>query len=327
MMERVGRGGIIEGCADLNCFRMLVPAIVESLPGPSMTRWRGYAVVCNTAAAVAAGWLVLQLGMPAMAATTTLWLSALGSGSLATIHHPFNADPFVWFLAPVITGLLLRSRVIQAAVLATIGIFAKEFAAAPLYIAAAASAIGRQWADCRRQALAAVVVTAAWLALQVTLMQAFNYSYGNNPSSQLQTGGYLRLWLTHVTPLTGTLAIFGTFGALWLLLPAGWAAAPVALRHLAIGALPAAAAFVYVATPERVLWNFFFLVVPIAALALTRLPVPFVAGFIALFGAANFRIGAQIAEVPASRYAVILTVALAVLAVMRPRVPRVDVNS
>ena len=325
MMERVGRGGIMQGCADLNCFRMLVPTIVESLPGASLAKWRGYAVVCNAAAAAAVGWLTLQMGLPVRVALITLWLAGLGSGSFATIHHPYNADPFVWFLAPLITALLLRSQLILGTALALVGIFAKEFAAAPMYITAAASALGRRWSDCRRQVVAAAVVTAAWLALQVTLIQAFDYSYNANPSSQPLSGGYLRVWLANVTPMTGALGIFGTFGALWLLLPSGWRSSPLVLRQLAMGALPAAAAFVYVATPERVLWNFFFIVTPIAALALSELPTALVAAFVALFGAANLRIGAQIVEVPASRYAVILTLAVAVLAMAQARMRRADV--
>ena len=319
MMERVGRGVIVDGCADLNCFRMLVPSIVERLPGPSLPRWRGYAVACNAAAAVAAGWLALQLGLGSRVALITLWLAALGSGSFATINHPYNNDPLVWLLAPLITALTLQSRILKAALLALVGIFAKEFAAAPLYIAAAASAIGRQWRECLRQAAAAVAVTAAWLALQLALILAFNYSYDNNPSSQVQSGGYLRVWLAHVTPLTGALAIFGTFGALYVLLPSGWQAAPATLRRLALGAIPAAAAFVYVATPERVLWNFFFIVVPIAAIALAMLPTALVGAFIVMFAAANLRIGAQVSAVPASRYAVIVTLLLAVLAITWPR--------
>jgi hypothetical protein len=137
MVEHVGRGVINPGCADLNCFRILVPAAVESLPGPSLPRWRAYAVVMNAAAAVATGWLALELGLPAAAMTLTVWLSALGAGS-STVYHPYNADPFVLFLAPVIAVLLLRQRMFAAGIVSTIGIFAKEFAAAPLYVAAAA---------------------------------------------------------------------------------------------------------------------------------------------------------------------------------------------
>lgn len=311
MMERVGQGVIVPGCADLNCFRILVPAVVEAFPGPALPRWRAYAVAGTVAAAVAAAALALQVGLGHRVALTTLWLSALGAGSMAAIHHPFNADPLVWSMAPLITVLLLRNRINAAIAVTLVGLLAKEFAAAALFISAAASALQRRWRHAWRLGGAAVGVTAAWAALHVTLMQAFGYSYNDNPSSQPLAGGYLRLWLTHVTPVSGALAVFGTFGALYLVLPSAWSTAPAALRSLLLGSIPAVLAFVYVATPERVIWNFFFLVVPLAGIVMARLPLPWLTAFVALFALSNLRIGAQMSGVPASRYAVALTVVLA----------------
>lgn len=183
MVEYVGRGVINPGCADLNCFRILVPATVEFFPGPSLPRWRAYAVVMNAAAAVATGWLALELGLPVAAITLSVWLSALGAGSFSTVYHPYNADSFVLFLAPVITVLLLRHRILAAGTVSTIGIFAKEFAAVPLYVTAAASALQRRWRECARRTALAIAVTLVWVALQLTLMRFLNYSYNANPSA------------------------------------------------------------------------------------------------------------------------------------------------
>jgi hypothetical protein len=323
MMETVGQGVIVPGCADLNCFRVLVPAVVESLPGPALERWRAYAVVANAAAGIAAGRLALALGLAAPAVTLTIWLSALGAGSFSTIYHPFNADPLVLFLAPVTTLLLLRGRDGAAGVLAGIGIFAKEFAAAPLYIAAAAAAVQREWSTVIRRGALAVGVTGLWVALQLSLMVAFGYSYNDNPSSKPLAGGYLRLWLDHVTPATAAFGLFGAFGAINLALPLGWKQSPPALRALCLGAIPALLAFVYVATPERALWNFYFLVIPAGAIVLAQLPPPLSWVFVAAYALANFRIGAQISQVPASRYALALSIAIALFAVVRAwRAPR-----
>jgi hypothetical protein len=317
MVEHVGQGVINPGCADLNCFRILVPAAVESLPGPSLPRWRAYAVVMNAAAAVATGWLALELGFAAAAITLTVWLSALGAGSFATVYHPYNADSFVLFLAPVITVLLLRQRMSAAGIVSAIGIFAKEFAAVPLYVGAAASGLQRRWRECGRRAALAVTVTLIWVTLQLTLMRMFDYSYNANPSSQPLSGGYLRLWLEHVTPATAIFALFGAFGAIYVLLPFGWRLAPAMLRQLAVGAIPALLAFVLVATPERALWNFFFLIVPIGALALAALPAWLAAAFVVLFAIANLRIGAQVPDVPSSRYALMATLVIAAVAAWR----------
>ena len=317
MMERVGQGVIVPGCADLNCFRILVPATVEAFPGPSLPRWRVYAVLANTAAALAAGRLALALGLTMAASILTMWLSALGAGSFSTIYHPYNADPLVLFLAPVITLLLLQRRTMAAGVISTAGIFAKEFAAAPLYIAAAASALKRDWAGLRRHALLALAVTAIWIGLQIALMSAFGYSYNDNPSSRPLQGGYLVFWLRNVGPMAAAFGLFGAFGALNLLIPLGWKLASADLRALSIGAIPALLAFMVVATPERVLWNFFFLAVPLAAIVLAALPVGLSWLFVACYGLANFRIGGQLPNVPASRYAIVVTLLIGAVAIVR----------
>ena len=323
MMETVGQGVIVPGCADLNCFRILVPAVVESFPGPSLPRWRAYAVVANAAAAIATGRLALALGLAPGAVTLTIWLSALGAGSFSTVYHPYNADPLVLCLAPIIALLVLRGRTVAAGMLATAGIFAKEFAAAPLYVAAVASAVRREWPVFRTRLVLALAVTAAWVALQLVLMSSFNYSYNDNPSSKPLAGGYLRLWLEHVTPATAAFGLFGAFGALNLMLPVGWKQSPPALRALCVGAVPALLAFAYVATPERALWNFYFLVIPAGAIVLAQVPPLLSWLFVAAYALANFRIGAQIAQVPASRYALAVSGAIALFAVVRAwRAPR-----
>ena len=323
MVEHVGQDVISPGCADLNCFRILVPAAVESFPGPSLPRWRTYAVVMNAAAAVATGWLALELGLTAGAITLSVWLAALGAGSFSTIYHPYNADSFVLFLAPAITVLLLRQQMLAAGIVSTIGIFAKEFAAVPLYVTASASALQRRWPEFARRAALAIAVTLVWVTLQLTLMRLFDYSYNANPSSRPLAGGYLRLWLSHSTPPTAVFALFGAFGAVYVLLPFGWRLAPPLLRQLAIGSIPAMLAFVLVATPERALWNFFFLVIPIGALALAALPAGWSAAFVVLFAIANLRIGAQVPQVPASRYVLVASMSIAAVAAWRSL--RIDV--
>jgi hypothetical protein len=120
-----------------------------------------------------------------------------------------------------------------------------------------------------------------------------------------------------VGPGPAVFGLFGAFGALYLLLPFGWRDAPPQLKRLALGAIPAVIALAYVATPERALWNFFFVVVPIAAIALSRLPVGLAVLFVALFGMANLRIGGQLPQVPEARYALALSFVIAALAAWR----------
>ncbi len=82
-----------------------------------------------------------------------------------------------------------------------------------------------------------------------------------------------------------------TFGPLFVLMPAGFLRADRRLRLLAVASLPAMAAFVYVQQPDRALWNFHFVAIPIAILALEALPDRLCWLFIAAFGVANLKLG------------------------------------
>ena len=66
--------------------------------------------------------------------------------------------------------------------------------------------------------------------------------------------------------------LFLAFGPLFVLLAAGLMRADRTLRLLAWSALPPAIAFMYVQQPDRALWNFHFVVIPIAMLVLQELP-------------------------------------------------------
>lgn len=314
-MSRVGQEMLIAGCSDLNCFRILVPAIVESFPGPLLERWRWYAVIGNAAGAIATGELALAFGLTRQAALLTMWLSAVGFGSMATVYHPFTADSMMFFLCPIITLLLVRGRVIWAGAIATIGIFGKEVAAAPLFIGALAEAIGRRWRAAAQMFSAGVVVTAIWIALQLTLMTWLLYDYARNPSSRLLEGGYLLFWLRHVGIVNAVVAIFVEFGAVYLLALYGLVLAPPRLRAFAIAAVLPGLALSYVQIPDRALWNFYFLWIPLAAIVLAEAPAALAWTFVVLFGMTNLRIGAQIPSVPSMGVPMAITIGIAGIAI------------
>jgi hypothetical protein len=69
--------------------------------------------------------------------------------------------------------------------------------------------------------------------------------------------------------------------------------------------------------PDRALWNFHFLVTPLAALALERAPVALTVLTVVTFGFANLRVGAQLTMVPAARFAMAASVLFATAAVTR----------
>jgi len=199
----------------------------------------------------------------------------------------------------------------------TVGILAKEFAAAPLFLYAMYESVERRWPSALRTLLAANTALIVWAIFQLTMIIRFNYGYGGTTSNRFLSGGGLGPWL-HEQSLRGALsAMFNEFGALYVLAPVGFAWAPRALRRLTIVAAPIAVALCYVQQPDRALWNFHFLVTPLAAIALERAPFALAVLTVAAFAVANLRVGAQLMFVPAARFALAASVVFAIVALVR----------
>ena len=291
--EATAAHGVVRDCSDLHCFRVLVPWILGPLPGPSLVKWKAYAVVCNAAAAVAVFALSLTLGLGRRAAWFASIGSAFGFGSLYTLHDVYTSDPLIYLLGPLITNELLLGRVAIGAALGMIGVFAKEFAAAPLYLVTACLAIERRWLPAARTLVAANAAFIVWLVLTLTLMLRFNYTYAGSASADLGGGGNLVGWLHRQSARGVAAAMFNEFGALYVLAPVGFFLAPPQLKRIALTALPIAALFAYVQQPDRAFWNIHFLVLPLAAVVLDRAPAIGVLT-LAMFAVGNLRVGAQL---------------------------------
>jgi hypothetical protein len=271
-------------------------------------------VLAEAGAAVAVGRLCVVLGLSARAALLATWLSALGFGPFYATFDTYSSDPLMFLLGPLLTAQVMRGRIGRAGLIASIGVLAKEFAAAPLWICTIWAALQRRWDLAARVLLAAMTATLVWLALHITLMTLFNYSYGGSASADLSGGGYLTLWLRQTPPRTAAAAVFGEYGALYLLIPVGVMLAPRDLRLLALAAVPAVLALVYVQQPDRALWNFHFIAIPLAVLVLARLPAWAAALFVGCYGFGNLRLGAQVQFIPAARFAVGLSIVIAAAA-------------
>jgi hypothetical protein len=116
---------------------------------------------------------------------------------------------------------------------------------------------------------------------------------------------------------TAVITVFTAFSAAFVLAAAGLGSAPSQLRALAGGAIFPALAFMYVETPDRALFNFHFIVAPLAAIALVALPAVGSWIFLAAYGLANLRIGSSWEALPAARFAIGLSLVMAVFAVAR----------
>ena len=312
LYQKLGRDIVQQDCSSLHCSRALLAAIIERLPGPSIPKWKAFAVIGNTGAAVAVAVLSIQLGLSPHAAVKAMWLSGLGFGGLFTLFDPYSADPLMFALGPVLTSLLLRGRLKTAGVISAVGVLAKEFAAAPLWIWAAAAVLAQRWFDALKTGTVAFAVTTLWLVWQVGLVVGLNYSYGGNPSADILGGGYIWHWFDEVGPRVAVGALLTEYGPLYVLIPAGFLLAPQPLKRLALASLPALAAFIYVQQPDRALWNFHFLVTPLAAVVLDRAPTGWVLALFGTFALANLRLAAQLQFLPAARYALALSMLIAV---------------
>jgi hypothetical protein len=287
---------VVPDCSDLQCFRVLVPWVLGSLPGSSDLRWKTYAVISNATAATLMLPLCLAFGLGRRAAMLASAMSAVGFGSLYTLHDPYTSDPLMFALGPLLTLQLLSGRLVMAGVIAVIGVIAKEFAAVPLYAYAGYAAIERRWGLALRAALAGNFAFLTWVVLTVTLMLRYNYTWGQSGvgSANIVGGAALAMWLRGLTLRGIITAMFNEFTVLYVLVPAGVFMAPSSLRRLAVVSLPIAALFCVVQQPDRALWNFHYLIVPFGAIVLARVPAPLAWSTIALFAIGNLRVGAQL---------------------------------
>jgi hypothetical protein len=321
--QKIGQHLVVLDCQDVHCFRVLVAPLLERLPGPSLVKWKIYAVAVSAAAAMATTRLCLILGLSVRAARLAPWVVAFGFGPLQAVFDSYTSDPLMYLLGPLLAADLLQGRLLRPGVMASIGVLAKEFAAAPLWIFTLLAGLQRRWDMAVRTLLAATTATLLWLTLQTWLMTMYNYSYGTNPSVRLASGGYFAVWASALGWRQAAVSLFMTFGPLYLLMPAGLMRAGRTLRLLALSSLPAVAAFVYVQQPDRALWNFHFVVIPIVVPVLLELPDALCWLFVVCYGVANLRLGdAQpqaLVWIRGTALAISLALAMVAVAALRNR--------
>jgi hypothetical protein len=315
--EQMSREWVIQNCDDLQCFRVLVPITLGLIPiGSGYVKWRAYAVLCETVAAVLMGRWVRMLGASPRTSRQVTWLTALGAGSLYTLFDPFTADPLMHAMGPSLMVLLFGGWLLTAAFIAAVGVFGKEFAAVPLFVAGVTWLQQRRITDAVRVLLAFGGVVAIWSAWQLTSRTLWHYAPVQH-SGKLLEGAFLAFWLSNIGATLAVVSIAAAFGALWILWPAGVALGTRELRQLSIPAIVALVAFIYVQQPDRALWNFAFAVMPAAAVVLDR--IPSLLGWLLVIAQAlvNLRIGAQLPFAPAVRVTLVAAMALGLVIVWR----------
>jgi hypothetical protein len=182
-------------------------------------------------------------------------------------------DPLAWVFVAGVWLATVRRQWAQAAVIAGLGVLAKEVVALAA-LAAAAAAFER-----RRPSLA-VGVAAPALVLVIALTVVF-------PGSGTDAGAYLFKWVRDGLFSNGVgraaFLFFASYGALWLLLPAAWPELPAHLMRAALVYVLAAMALPLVGSPERMEEAIFPLMLTAALLA-TRTWRPVLVWALALGG-------------------------------------------
>jgi hypothetical protein len=299
--ERLGREWVVPGCNDFHCFRPLVSWILGRIPGSPLLIWKSYAVLCQLGAGIAMMHWARRWNISWQSARMVGWLTALGSGACYTLFDPFTSDPLMHMLAPALMLALDRGRLGRATAASIAGVFAKEFAAVPLAVSAAARGLQQRWPEMRRLTAATIVVLLVWAAWQVFARTQLQYTTGPTYSADVTTGGYVVFWLLTLSTTLVVTLITMVLGGLWLLWPAGLYWGPRELRQLTFASLPALLVFNALQQPDRALWNFAFLVMPAAAVVLDRAPAMLGWLLVVFQALSNMRFGAQLFQLPPAR--------------------------
>jgi hypothetical protein len=235
------RNGLQHGASSWHERRLLGPLIVRAMP---LDPEQGFFVLTTFSLAATAllSWLAARdllknepralLAIPLVFGT---WLAA------PNLREYGLVDPLAWVFVAATWWATINRKWYAAAVIAAVGVFAKEVVVlAALAAAAAALNRARPWQ--------ALVVALPAVIVVVGLTVVF-------PGSGTDASAYIFSWVRTGLFSNGVLRavflLFASYGALWLLVPGGWAALPTELKRAAIVFAVAAVVLPLVGSPER----------------------------------------------------------------------------
>lgn len=268
--EYTGRQPFAPNCPNtIYCYRILVPTLLERIPIDPERRWRGFQLLSHTMTGSVVAAATAPIGSPLIASL----LVQTSYGFAFTAYDPYTPDPFVFLVSALVLALWIADRSLAVTLLAAVGVFAKETVA---LVASAPAFAVMLWGDRRarwRWLAPAAVAWALLLSFHWYMDTYAGWSISRNPAARFDTGSWLAIWWQYNPSLARkALMLFAPFGFAWLFAIAGYRHATAPYQQLAAGAVLPMLALVYVQTPERALGNAFFVVIPLAAAFLARVP-------------------------------------------------------
>lgn len=265
-----GRSPLTAFCPNsIYCYRVLVPMALELIPVDPEQRWRAFQLLSHIATGTIVGMATAPIASPFIA-------SVLLQSSYAfsfTAYDPYTPDPLVFLISALVLYLWIEDRALTIAAMAAVGVFAKETVA--LIVSAPAIAVVF-WSDRSarwRWIVPAVVAWSVLLGFHWYMDSRAGWGISRNAAASFGTGSWLAIWWKNNPSLAHkALMFFAPFGWGWVFAALGYRQAPRAFKQLAAGALLPMLALIYVQTPERALGNAFFVVIPLAAVFLARVP-------------------------------------------------------
>jgi hypothetical protein len=278
------------------CYRILVPVLLEFVPMESGPRWRAYQLLSHTATGAIVAMTVATIASPLM--TSVVLQSSYAFAY--TAYDPYSADPFVFLVAALTLYLWLLDRTFAMALMVSIGVFAKETVALIATVPAIAVMLverSKRW----RWWMPAVVAWSVLLSFHWYMDTYGGWTVRQSESSNLAGGAWLiKWWQGNPSLVSKSMLLFAPFGFGWVFAVLGYRSATPAMRALALGAVFPIAALAYVQTPERALSNAFFVVVPLAAVFLSRVPIAAAWAAAITNGLVTAKIGTSTALLPSS---------------------------
>lgn len=301
--EWVGRHALEPDCPySVYCYRILVPAVLESIPIEPDARWRWFRWSATAVAGSIVAGTTAALG-PGMSGAVLATIVVQGSFGFAfTAYDPYTADPLVFVMLALITWCWLTNRWGLALLSGVVGVLAKETVAL-ISVASALAALQGRREDCRYWVAQAAIVVTVLFGFHWVADTYLGWDMSTNAASKFEDGSWLMLWWTNNPGvLRKAFFVFKPFGFAWIYAAAGFRYAPPDLRRLAVGALAPFLALNYIQNPERALATTFFVIVPLAVLTLGRVPLAVALIAVITNSAFTVRVGTASEWLPPSGY-------------------------